>query len=374
MLLIGIHVKAQYTLMPIAPPPSFSFNDLWHFNIINSDSGGNTQFYVSIRIFDGSNVLKVKSNSGNINLSSGSNYYNLGNIALLQPFTTSYYDGSLLQQAISSGGFFPPGTYYIVYTLYGKFADGNFTPLAEDVSETTVEAMWPPMLLSPPDGDSIDTQYPLLTWTPAFSSSYTGQVTYTLRLVELFAGQNAYQAIQSNPLYFTQNNIPITMLPYPPSAQLLDTSKTYAWQVHADAMGSVMGSSEVWMFHYKNEKSTPDPVIHSVFYFTAFKNIVYDAYSIFDGNIYIQYDSEYYSGENSFLQCRLLNSKFVEQNNNEMLTQLPISMGTNRYVINQCDLKLNKNDDEPYYYIEVTNPKHEKWHLKFKPMKNYSCE
>jgi len=264
MLLVCLHAKAQYNLMPVAPPPNFSFHDLWHFNILHSDSAAHVQCYVSLRIFDGSDVLQVKSNSSTIYIGPGSNYYNLGNISLLQPFTTSYYGASLLQQTISSGGIFPPGTYHVAYTLYGKFADGDFMPLAEDASEVTVEAMWPPMLLSPPDGDTIDTPYPLLSWTPAFSSSYIGQITYTLNLVELFSGQNAYQAILANPPHFSQNNIPMTMLPYPAAAQMLDTSKTYAWQIHADAQGNAMGASEVWTFTYADPKTTaeiPDSVL-----------------------------------------------------------------------------------------------------------------
>jgi hypothetical protein len=352
MLLIGMNVKAQYNLMPIAPPPNFSFNDLWHFNIFNSDSAANSMFYVSLRIFDGSNILKVKSNTSTIYIGPGSNYYNLANISQLQPFTTSYYDASILQQTISSGGIFPPGTYNIVYTLYGKFADGNFTPLAEEASEATVEAMWPPMLLSPADGDTIDTQYPLLTWTPAFSSGYAGLITYSLNLVELFPGQNAYQAIQSNPLYFTQSNIPITLLPYPPSAQLLDTSKTYAWQVHADAQGYAMGSSEVWTFTFKQPRPAteiPDSLqtlyhdvedaYPSTFVITSLKRILF------------KFEDSYHQDADSLLTFAL----YKEGNDNPILTTLTCHscIVVTQNIYHSIDLEDNHHFTPGFYLLKI---------------------
>lgn len=106
------------------------------------------------------------------------------------------------------------------------------------------------MLLSPPDGDTVSGPWPLLTWTPAFASYYNGPVDYTLRLVELLPGQNAFQAMAANPAHFTQSAIPVTVLSYPAAAQVLDTGRVYAWQVHASGAGSPMGESEIWTFTF----------------------------------------------------------------------------------------------------------------------------
>jgi len=363
--------QGQYAITPVAPPPTFTFNDLWHFTLIRSNADNYAQFYVSLRIFGGNNVLRVKSNTAIFSLPVGSQYFNQSNLLPLQPLSTSYYDASVLQQAIAGGGFFPAGTYNIAYTLYGKTADGEFTLLADDALQITVEAMWPPMLLYPADEDTIDTPYPPLTWTPAFSSLYTGPITYTLNLVRLMPGQNGYQAMQANPTYFSQSGIPVTTLVYPAAAQVLDTGEVYAWQVHADGGGTPLGSSEIWTFTLRTVAPEATEV-HSPFYFVAFRNIAYDTYRIFDGNIYFQYESEYHNDANQHLRCRLLNSKMVEMPHNG-LTELPISMGLNRYVINQCDLGISGNAQEPFYYIEVTNPKGEKWYLKFKTLDDYTC-
>lgn len=248
LLLVCLAARAQYMLVPVAPPPTFAFNDLWHFSVTRSAADDITLLYVSLRVYDDNNQLLAKSNSSAFALPVGTRYYNASNLSDLQPFTGSFYSGGLLQQAVASGGPFPAGSYVFVYTLYGKANDGEFAPLAEETSSVTVEALWPPMLLTPPDGDSIQTAYPLLSWTPAFSSAFTGTIEYTLNLAEVLAGQNAYQAIQANPVHFSQAGIPVTALMYPIAAQALDTGKTYAWQVHAGAGGASLGSSEVWQF------------------------------------------------------------------------------------------------------------------------------
>lgn len=369
---ISVNSSAQYTITPIAPPPSFTFNDLWHFTVIRSAADNNAQFYISLRVFDASNILKVKSNTAVLALPTGSHYFNTSNISQLEPFITSYYDASVLQQIISSGGTFPPGTYNIVYTLYGKSADGEFAPLSEDASEAIVEAMWPPMLLSPPDEDTIDTQYPILTWTPAFSSSYNGQITYTLNLVELYPGQNGYQAIQANPLYFSQNDIPITMLPYPPSAQVLDTTKVYAWQVHADAQGTAMGSSEVWTFTWGTPQTENEPIKSNKIYFDIKRASPFEKYIITDGFLYIKYEEEYAIEANEMLTFQVLDKNYTPKNTTEL--SIPIYKGTNRIKINQCELKLGEFKDKDFFYFKAKNQKGETFLLKFYPSIEFTCQ
>lgn len=362
--------RAQYVIVPIAPPPAFTFNDLWHFTVQGTGSDSSSLFYVSMRIFDGNSQLKLKSNTSVFGAGGMNSYYNASNIGLLQPFTTSYYDGGMLQGVVASGGQFPAGTYNIVFTLFGKFADGEFVPLYEDASQAVVEAMWPPMLLSPPDGDTIDTQYPLLTWTPAFASFYNGLITYTLNLVEILPGQNAYQAIQSNPYYFTQNNIPVTMLNYPPSAQLLDTSKSYAWQVHADGNGSPMGSSEVWQFTFP-EGQQLDSVPSNKIYFDIKKVNPFEKYIISDGYLYIRYDEEYFT-QGYELKYAVLDRNYNTKNIPDLAINL--NRGINRFRVNQCQLNLGSFEEGEYFYFLIQNPKGEKYLLKFYPLANYTCQ
>jgi len=367
---ISTHSFSQYVITPIAPPSTFSFSDLWHFTVVRSMADDHSQFYVSLRVFDGGNQLKVKSNTAVVSLPLGSHYYNLSSISQLQPFTTSYYDGGILQQTINSGGHFPPGVYHFVYTLYGKAADGEFTPLAEDVSEATVEALWPPMLLAPSDGEIIDTQYPILTWTPAFSSSYGGQITYTLKLVELFPGQNAYQAITANPLYFTQNNIPVTMLPYPPSAQLLDTSKTYVWQVDADAQGARMGSSEIWSFSLGKVKPPPAKRMPK-YYFKPSQKLTPEFMLLTEAFLPIAFEERYHPAGAKVFGFNILNER-KEVLGTEKDFEAAIKTGFNQYLIPICSSEGKISLSKGKYYIEISLEKKTKYYIAFQ-IKEIHC-
>jgi len=349
--LLHLSVNAQYTITPVPPPPSFSFNDLWHFTVVRTQADVYKQFYVSLRIFDGTNTLKAKSNSAVFELAVGSRYFNAGNNADLQPYVTSYYDAGILQQAISAGGLFPPGTYHVAYTLFGKGADGIFAPLGEDAFEITVETMWPPMLLTPPDGDSLDNAYPLLTWTPAFTSTYTGPIDYTLNLVELFNGQNAYQAIQANPAYFSQNNIPVTMLPYPAGAQVLQIGKTYAWQVHARAGSTSLGSSEVWTFTLKTP-ATPAPIRLPNYYFKPAQKLAAEFVLLKEAFLPIALDERYQPAEGKDLPFVIM-----DENRKPLGTEkdfgAAVSAGFNRYLIPVCASEGKITLPKGKYYLEI---------------------
>lgn len=364
------HVRAQYTIQAIPPPPQFTFNDLWHFTVVRGQADNLDAFYVSLRIFGGESQLRVKSNTATVQVAVGSHYYNVSNLSALQPFATSYFDAGVLQQAIASGGLFPAGTYNLVYTLYGRAADGQFAPLAEDQLALTVEALWPPMLLSPPDGDTINTTYPLLTWTPAFNSAFSGTVTYNLKLVEQLSGQNAYQAMQANPSYFTQGNLAVTTLPYPPSAQTLDTGKVYAWQVYADAGGSSLGSSEIWTFTLATPTSEEETVRANPVYFDI-KNVTpFEVYSITDGFLYIKYEEQYATENGEELRFEVLDKNQKPKNTS---LSVPLSKGTNRIKISQCQLNLGNPKENDYFYFKVTNKKNETFVLKFYPKRGYTC-
>ena len=360
-LVCHLSLCAQYDIAPIAPPQNFTFNDLWHFNVLRAANDHYKQFYISLRLYE-SGALKVKSNTKTLLLPVGSQYYNLNNIIDLQPFQTSYYSADILQQTIASGGFFPPGTYQAMYTLYGRADDGEFVPLAENTSEVMVEAMWPPMLLNPGNGDTIDSPNPILTWTPAFSSSFIGPIMYQLNLVELFDGQNEYQAIQSNPLHFTENNIANTMLPYPAGGQILDTGKVYAWQIHANAQGTDMGHSEIWTFRLKSPEAPTTPTLPRSFFRLA-ENLPAEYVQV-DGNYLPLAIDERYHSTSGNLKFTIFDSN-AKPIGTEKDYGEAIQAGLNLYSISICSTNSKISLKKGNYIIEVITEKNNKLYLAF---------
>jgi hypothetical protein len=91
----------------------------------------------------------------------------------------------------------------------------------------------PPVLIYPPDGDSLKTKFPLFTWTPIYPMPLTAKVMYRIRMVEMLEEQTPEAAIQANPDWYAQENLLNTALAYPIAAPRLQADKKYAWQVEA---------------------------------------------------------------------------------------------------------------------------------------------
>jgi len=372
-LLSAMKVSAQYTITPVPPPPSFTFNDLWHFTVIRSSTDAYNQFYVSLRIFDGQSQLKVKSNTATLNLPAGTHYYNLGNISDLQPFVTSYYDGGFLQQVISTGGVFPAGTYNMVYTLYGKAADGEFEPLFEDNSQAIVDLMWPPILIWPEDGDTLPDPYPVLTWTPAYSSAYSGQILYQINMVAMLPGQTKEQAILSNPLFYTQRDLPATFLPYTAPYPELNENDTYAWQVTAH-LGNVTANSQVWQFTFG--PGTPLPSSYPPSLYAPLREKLDAGFHLAKNKILrIKYTEEYELPTQAYLLYNV-----YDEYGNKIRSSVPPSLnfvsasikkGDNYITLSLGNSGLNLEVNK-YYILEVMNYKNEKSYLRFKILMDIS--
>ncbi|MGQ3013504.1 MAG: hypothetical protein ACT6QS_07350, partial [Flavobacteriales bacterium] len=363
--------RAQYLLTAISPPPQFTHDDLWNLTLTRTNTSDNyTQFYIALRIFNNSSQLEVKTNSAMLSLNNTVTVINIGNIADVQPFTINYYNATVLQQVVASGGLFPPGQWNIDFTLYGRPSDGEFTELANYSYPLIVDAFWPPMLLSPADGDTVQTPNPILTWTPAFSTFAQGNVTYILKVVPILYGQDAQQAIMANFPMYMESNIPMPLQMYPNTAQPLDSNHRYAWQVEGRADGLSLGSSEVWEFCYCFPGFTvPQDTIR--YYFTAFTQSENDLYIVHDGNIYSQFYMDYKSSGENKVYVSVLKPDGLPLNNVQL--EFNAEFGYNRYIINQCALNLPAQPSVPYYVLQLRNSRNETRIIRFVPKSNYNC-
>lgn len=113
----------------------------------------------------------------------------------------------------------------------------------------------PPTLINPQNGERITTRFPLFQWNAAAMKPGI-RVLYRLNIYDLLPGQNARQALESNPAHFKQDDITVTSLIYPVAALPFKNKSQYIWQVQAydeygNPLGDNEGKSEIWSFTYE---------------------------------------------------------------------------------------------------------------------------
>ncbi|MBK8549536.1 MAG: hypothetical protein IPL53_00195 [Ignavibacteria bacterium] len=176
------------------------------------------------------------------------------------------------EDVVKNVGTVPSGNYDIC--VYAIDAETGME-LASDCISTEVLNLSQVDLLSPEDNFSVsgfsedieqktETKYELystrssqpvlFSWLPPSPVSSGQRVTYRLKIAQMYQMQSAYDAMQSNPLYYSADNLMATIYQYPVAARPLSEGR-YAWQVEAFVNGVLMSSSEVWQIRAGNEPS-----------------------------------------------------------------------------------------------------------------------
>lgn len=96
---------------------------------------------------------------------------------------------------------------------------------------TTAQSGLSPALLYPNEGDTLTTFYPTFSWSTAYAPADGQPPTYEIKIVEILGNQSPEAAIQANPDWYSQSNIPVNVFAYPISVPSLKQHKRYAWQV-----------------------------------------------------------------------------------------------------------------------------------------------
>lgn len=362
-------LRAQYVVTAITPPPQFGHDDLWNLSITRTNTQDNyKQFYLSLRIFNEQQQLQVKTNSAGIFLPETVTLINLGNLSQVKPFTMNYYNATVLSQVIAGGGLFPPGAYLVDFTLYGRPSDGEFTELASYNYQAVIDAIWPPMLLSPADGDSIPDPFPVLTWTPAFSTYLQGTVIYSLRLTHIFDGQTKQQAITANLPHYTAEEIGMPLQVYPGSARALEPGQRYAWQVEARMGGSSLGYSEVWEFCYCSRAAQQQTTGNFYYKLTEHPQSQFETVK---GDWLPVAFPEKYVPKDETLHFSLKNLQGKELANEKNFSDVR-RIGMNRYQIGLCsDARLDL--PEGYYVVEFPTEGRISYYLRIHLTERGSC-
>jgi len=154
------------------------------------------------------------------------------------------YEGLLIQT-----GSIPAGIYIICVEVV---LAGTEEILSKDCVEHEVSHPSMPQLLMPANEAVVSEPFPLFNWLPPMPLPVNQMVTYRIKVVEILDGQNPYEAIESNPAWFKDENIDIPQVIYPMDARELQPG-IYAWQVQSVdrnglPVGMNDGKSEVFTF------------------------------------------------------------------------------------------------------------------------------
>jgi hypothetical protein len=215
-------------------------------------------------------------------------------------------------------------------------------------------------LITPDDGDSIETKNPLLTW------SYMGTTVsgdqrnyYRLLMVELDDNQSAEAGIIMNQPILSMERIPGTQLFYPYDAPELKEGIWYAWQVQKIADQVIVDKSEAWKF------ILPLTIEQEQYYKMKFKNdgVIYIAE---DGKIRFEFVEAYQEDALSYYlynaKQELMNVRVTAQTENEAdESTVPLK----RYGANYYEIDLGKHALPGTYTLVVLDKKQQRYELKF---------
>lgn len=92
----------------------------------------------------------------------------------------------------------------------------------------------------------------VFSWLPPVPLPLNLNVTYRIKIVEMYPNQSSYDAMNSNPLFFTQSDIRNTSFVYPVGARIFNPENTYAWQIEAYSGKTLLASSEIYTFFFSS--------------------------------------------------------------------------------------------------------------------------
>ncbi|MES2690120.1 MAG: hypothetical protein V4658_06925 [Bacteroidota bacterium] len=237
ILLLMPCVHAQQISLVIAPATGFNLQlgTVTNFTVVNSSGSAKTalvRYYLK-----NLNGVLAEGSKSNVSIEPGANSF-------------TYSGSDLTYTSIASGfavdmfGNIPYGNYNFCVDVINP---STLEPYASSCSDVQAILLSPPMLVTPVNKQEVYTLNPLLSWLPPGPAINQG-FTYKIKLAEILANQNAYDAVFNNYALLEEQDIPTTNLLYPISAPALEYGKTYAWKIFAYAGGTLAGETDIWSF------------------------------------------------------------------------------------------------------------------------------
>ncbi|MFQ3599380.1 MAG: carboxypeptidase-like regulatory domain-containing protein [Chloroherpetonaceae bacterium] len=271
---LNLNAQVQLALNIRTPaPPNFStwVNDptVAQVIVVNATSQPLNNVAISFRVNDVERgILVANSKDGNpsvprFNVPAGATLTLFGRNVFSESGTN--YNAALLQSAITSNSF-PEGNYEFCISLINAAGQELASAPCRPFIILNPD---PPTLIAPDNHEEISAQaLPMFRWTLVqnLSAMVQGaQISYSLRVAPVFAGQTPRVALENNPLLLNQSGISATsfqMLPSSPQFSLYPQAVMWAWQVQALLPNGTPaarneGRSEIFVFR---RRVLPPPV------------------------------------------------------------------------------------------------------------------
>jgi hypothetical protein len=236
------------------PPPNLlRLSDLWEVTITNAGSPIQVTLAASVR--DGTGATVLTSSTSPFTLSVGAKVITAANAGELSPLQTQFLQ-SRVRDALRATSQFPTGDYTVCTTVRSA-VPGRLIDLASDCIDIGVQQFSGAILVSPPEGGTVQEPLPVFVWAWPGLQGRESAISFALKIVEVLGRQSLDAAMQRNRAWYEQERISATSMQYPVAARSLEVGHHYAWKVTAFSYTTPVGESEVWDFVYQPPAAPP---------------------------------------------------------------------------------------------------------------------
>ncbi len=339
LMFIPFILRAQIVVIVNEPvSPTFTLNNAFNFQLLNAGTSSTIQWFGEVYK---NNTLVASGNSQVISVS------NSNNALTNQSGSFTYNVNTISNQSLN--GDLPFGNYRICVKV-NVIVNGIQEQTAEDCLDKDYTPLSPPFLLSPENGEELNTPYPLLTWSPPMPVINSSPVIYKLKLVEVLSGQANVSAIQNNLALLDVDNITQPNYQYPFNALALVNGKKYAWRISARSQGYDFGNTETWCFYYTTPVQDTPSLVQEPYIILAKSSK--EEYTTQNGKLYVQMDETYNERE---LKYKIYPYGSVNEVNTPCDLLLTKKQGDNRLVFDFHDCSSFKKGRYRIDFIGHTN-------------------
>jgi len=293
-----------------------SSNDVVNFSV-NSFQNSDFKGFIQLEIIDNNNNIKSIQKTG---------------LVPIQPGITSsakLLSQSKLQTTFSQVGFehahtpqfyYPYGEYNICISLFNQ-ENGEIDKKCLTIS---VENIFELLLIYPFNAESIQSPTPTFTWTPLINQN--GNLSYAIKWVESENSKIDFTSFRNEVPFWVANFVRNNIYAYNIADPKFSRSKFYFWQVEAFKGNKKVAESEIWQFHYDQNK------------IRSSQNIWY-----VDVDNYDSKDTYYFRGDQIGIKLRNFNK--------ENKLSFRIKDGRGATIMDQKSMSLAALEDGINYYI-----------------------